>query len=64
MRDEWREAQERLLRGIEHCQTAGDACMDESVRLLELVKDAHRLFEKQLPGKNPRQLNFLLSNYS
>lgn len=64
MHDEWREEQERCLRGIERCQTADDSYMDEGVGLLELAKDAHRLFEKQSAGEKSRLLNFVLSNCS
>ena len=38
--------------------------MDEGVSLLELAKDAHRLFEKQSAGEKSRLLNFVLSNCS
>jgi site-specific DNA recombinase len=36
--------------------------MDEGVQLLELARDAHRLFAKQEPREKRRLLNFLLSN--
>ena len=62
MRDEWREEQERCLRDIERHQTADDSYMDEGVSLLQLAKDAHRLFEKQSAQEKSRLLNFLFSN--
>jgi hypothetical protein len=38
--------------------------MDEGVRLLELARNARRLFERQEPREKRRLLNFLVSNCS
>ena len=38
--------------------------MDEGVQILELARNAQRLFEKQEPREKRRLLNFVLSNCS
>ena len=38
--------------------------MDEGVQLLELARNAQRLFEQQEPRQKRRLLNFVLSNCS
>ena len=38
--------------------------MDEGVRILELARNAQRLFERQEPRQKRRLLNFVLSNCS
>jgi hypothetical protein len=38
------------------------AYMDEGVQILELARDAQRLFEQQEPRQKRRLLNFVLSN--
>jgi site-specific DNA recombinase len=43
-------------------QAADRSYMDEGVQLLELARDAQRLFAKQEPREIRRLLNFLLSN--
>jgi site-specific DNA recombinase len=60
----WREEQARCLREIERHQAANKSYMDEGVRLLELARDARRLFEKQESREKRRLLNFLVSNCS
>src|ERR1700757_2492326 len=40
------------------------AHMDEGVQILELARNAQRLFERQEPRQKRRLLNFLLSNCS
>ena len=62
MSNQWREEQNRCLREIERHQNADKSYMDEGVQLLELARNAQRLFEKQEPREKRRLLNFVLSN--
>jgi hypothetical protein len=64
MSTSWREEQTRRLREIERHQAANKSYMDEGVRLLELARNARRLFERQEPREKRRLLNFLVSNCS
>ena len=59
-----REEQARCLREIDRHQAANKSYMDEGVRLLELARNAQRLFERQEPREKRRLLNFLVSNCS
>jgi site-specific DNA recombinase len=61
---EWRTEQDRCRREIERHQAANRFYMDEGVRLLELARDARRLFESQEPREKRRLLNFMVSNCS
>src|SRR5215211_2314051 len=60
--NQWREEQSRCLREIERHQSADQCYMDEGVQLLELARNAQRLFAKQEPREKRRLLNFVLSN--
>jgi site-specific DNA recombinase len=62
MSNQWREEQNRCLREIERLQAADRSYMDEGVQLLELARNAQRLFAEQEPREKRRLLNFLLSN--
>ncbi len=62
MSAEWREEQNRCLREIERHQEAEQSYMDEGVQLLELARNAQRLFERQDAREKRRLLNFVLSN--
>jgi site-specific DNA recombinase len=62
MSNQWREEQNRCLREIERLQAADRSYLDEGVQLLELARNAQRLFAKQEPREKRRLLNFLLSN--
>jgi site-specific DNA recombinase len=62
MSKQWREEQSRCLREIQRLQAADWSYMDEGVQLLELARDAQKLFAKQEPREKRRLLNFLLSN--
>jgi site-specific DNA recombinase len=55
---EWRAEQAQCLRDIERHQVAEQSYMDEGVRLLELARDAQRLFERQEPREKRRLLNW------
>jgi DNA invertase Pin-like site-specific DNA recombinase len=62
MSAEWRAEQDRCLREIERRQAADRSYLEEGVRLLELARNARRLFEKQEPREKRRLLNFVVSN--
>jgi hypothetical protein len=62
MSAEWREEQNRFLREIERHEAAEQSYMDEGVQILELARNAQRLFERQEPRQKRRLLNFVLSN--
>ena len=49
-------------RSADQQQAADRSYTDEGVRLLELARNAERLFAKQEPREKCRLLNFLLSN--
>jgi site-specific DNA recombinase len=59
---EWRAEQGRLLRASEEHQTADQTYLEEGIRLLELGRRAHELFQKQEPREKRRLLDFVLSN--
>ena len=62
MAGQWRDEQTRCLRDIERHQEAEQSYMDEGVRILELVRNAQSLFERQPAREKRRLLNFVLSN--
>jgi site-specific DNA recombinase len=62
MSNQWREEQNCCLREIERRQNADQSYMDEGVQLLELARNAQKLFERQEPREKRRLLNFVLSN--
>ena len=62
MAAEWRAEQDRCLREIERHRAADQSYLEEGVRLLELARNAQRLFEKQEPREKRRLLNFVVSN--
>jgi site-specific DNA recombinase len=64
MSSEWRGEQDRCQREIERHQTADQSYLEEGVRILELARNAQRLFEKQEPREKRRLLDFLVSNCS
>jgi site-specific DNA recombinase len=64
MSGEWRAEQDHCLREIERHQTADQSYLEEGVRVLELARNAQRLFEKQETREKRRLLNFLVSNCS
>ena len=55
---------DRCLRLIEQHQTANDSYMDEGIKVLELARNARRLFDKHEPQEKRRLLNFAVSNCS
>ena len=62
MSNRWREDQNCCQREIERRQNADKSYLDEGVALLDLARNAQRLFEKQEPREKRRLLNFVLSN--
>jgi site-specific DNA recombinase len=62
MSNQWREEQERCQSEIERHRSADKSYLSEEVALLELARDAQRLFAKQEPREKRRLLHFLLSN--
>jgi site-specific DNA recombinase len=58
MSDQWREEQNRCLRKIERLQAADRSYMHEGVQLLELARNAQRLFAKQEPREKRRLPQF------
>jgi hypothetical protein len=62
MSAEWRAEQNGCLREIERHESAEQSYMDEGVQILELARNAQRLFERQEPRQKRRLLNFVLSN--
>jgi site-specific DNA recombinase len=61
MSNQWRDEQARCQREIERHQNADNSYLDEGVALLELARNAQRLFAKQEPREKRRLLSFLLS---
>jgi site-specific DNA recombinase len=59
---EWRAEQDRCLREIARHQAADQSYLEEGVGILELARNAQRLFEKQEPREKRRLLNFVVSN--
>jgi site-specific DNA recombinase len=64
MSTEWRAEQARCVREIERHQSADQSYLEEGVRLLELGRNAQRLFERQEPREKRRLLKFVVSNCS
>ena len=58
MSNQWREEQARCQREIERHQNADKSYLDEGVALLDLARNAQRLFAKQEPREKRRLLNF------
>ncbi len=64
MSAQWRDEQNRCLREIVRHETAEQSYMDEGVQILELARNAQKLFKQQQPREKRRLLNFVLSNCS
>jgi hypothetical protein len=60
--NQWCEEQNRCQREIDQHQEADKSYMAEGVQLLELVRNAQRLFVQQEPREKRHMLNFVLSN--
>jgi len=64
MSNQWLEEQNRCQREIERHRNADKSYKDEGVALLDLARNAQRLFAMQEPREKRRLLNFVLSNCS
>jgi site-specific DNA recombinase len=64
MSAQWRAEQNRCQRQIEEHQGANQSYFEEGIRVLELARNAPRLFEKQKAHEKRRLLNFVVSNCS
>ena len=53
-----------MQREIDRHERAEQSYMDEGGQILELARNAQRLFKRQAPREKRRLLNFLLSNCS
>ena len=62
MSADWRREQEECLRHIERLKVADQSYLEDGVRILELAKNAQRLFERHEPREKRRLLDFVLSN--
>ena len=62
MSAEWREEQNRCLREIARHEAAEQSYLQEGVQIIELARNAQRLFERQEPRQKRHLLNFVLSN--
>jgi hypothetical protein len=62
MSNQWREEQNRCQREIERHQNADKSYLDEGIALLDLARNAQRLFANQEPREKRRLLNYVLSN--
>ena len=58
MSNQWRTEQEYCLREIERHQNADKSYMNEGVQLLELARNAQRLFGQQEPRQKPPLAQF------
>ncbi len=59
---DWRKQQDRCLREIERRQSADQHYLEEGVTILEMARNAQRLFDSEEPMQKRRLLNFLVSN--
>lgn len=62
MSADWRLEQEECLRQIERLKAADQSYLADGIRILELAKNARRLFDLQEPREKRRLLDFVLSN--
>jgi len=59
---QWWQEQDRCLREIARLQEADQSYLDEGIALLEMARDARKMFEIQTAGEKRRLLNFVCSN--
>jgi len=59
---EWRTEQVRILRNIETHVSANQSYIEEGIKLLELARRAHELFENQPADEKRKLVDFVLSN--
>src|SRR5207302_4192750 len=59
---EWRAEQVQILRNIETHVAANQNYIEKGIKLLQLARRAHELFENQPAKEKRRLLDFVLSN--
>lgn len=59
---EFRSEQSRVMRDVEAHQNANQSYIEDGIRLLDLARRAHVLFENQPPVEKRKLLDFVLSN--
>jgi site-specific DNA recombinase len=59
---DWRKQQDRCMREIEQRQSADQHYLEEGVTILEMARNAQRLFDSEEPMQKRRLLNFVVSN--
>ena len=59
---EWRTEQVHILRSIDTHVTANQNYTEAGIKLMDLARRAHELFENQSPKEKRRLLDFVLSN--
>jgi hypothetical protein len=59
---DWRKQQDQCLREIERRQSADQHYLEEGVTILEMARNAQRLFDSEEPMEKRRLLNFVASN--
>jgi hypothetical protein len=59
---DFRSEQARMIRDIETHQTASRSYIEDGIRLLDLARRAHVLFENQLPAERRELLDLVVSN--
>ena len=59
---EWRTVQVHILQSIETHLTANQSYIEEGIKLLELARRAHELFENQPANEKRKLLDFVVSN--
>jgi len=60
----WRAEQERCQQAIERHQSADQSYLESGVKILELARNARRLFQRKEAHEKRRLLNFVVSNCS
>lgn len=59
---DWRMQQDKCLRDIERHQAADQHYLEEGITILEMARNARRLFDHEQPMEKRRLLNFVCSN--
>ena len=59
---DWRKQQDKSLREIQRHQAADQHYLEEGITILEMARNAQRLFDQEQPMEKRRLLNFVVSN--
>ncbi len=59
---DWRKQQDKCLRDIHRHQAADQHYLEEGISILEITRNARRLFDNESPTEKRRLLNFVVSN--